>query len=755
MISRIVSLSLLVAASSVPDQAPPIPTFFSEVGTSKFLTVDLTKPQPEATIAPISAWLESEMKASNITPPRKDEILLAQGLIELERQHFGTAAAILAGLPATSLLSDAALFYRSQALRLTGEGAIKANQSAGATIPCREARDHLHELLDFPSSVFRDLQTGEYRKATLCYIRGLTALKRPSETRNLIFMLLKDGNDLESADREFLQTTLIGILKRDNQLEEARALWEKTRDSFPRNRELSSLESGLPPLPPPSRRPSYKPEVPELKPREPEEDALFSTAVRLLNRKESKEAIELLVKIQRDYSGSIAARKAAARLRTVATSYFAQPRPPAYFVKNAKRLPPDFLYSLARSIWEDEHDKPAQELFEHIIETSPTYPQAGNVYYFLGRIAENRGAWKDARAYFEKVVNEHSGSNFYDRCHFKVGWLSYVLNDDKKAKEWLEADRAKVQDTTLITQDLYWLAKVHERMGNSAEAKRYLDSIPKVAPLSFYSFLADRLPSLYDPGPIKDYSPRNPWNVFRFDRARAFLSAGVPFAAAAVVKEIDLDPDPGAQEYVATLFAYSGSYSSAFPLGAILATPDPNGAVSRRILEILFPRPMEPIVRAEAAANGIDPLLIYALIKQESAFREDAESRTGAVGLMQLMPDTAKLAARELNEPSYDRSVLAVGPRNIKFGAHYLGSLVKHYSGNIILALAAYNAGTNHVDAWIARWKELPPEAFIEFIPFEETRNYVKAISRNFSFYAKMLENRTLHLSDLVPAPKT
>jgi soluble lytic murein transglycosylase len=120
---------------------------------------------------------------------------------------------------------------------------------------------------------------------------------------------------------------------------------------------------------------------------------------------------------------------------------------------------------------------------------------------------------------------------------------------------------------------------------------------------------------------------------------------------------------------------------------------------------------------------------------------------------MQLMPQTARDVAQEMSEAVPGRNDLLASARNVKLGARYVASLLKRYDGNLVYALACYNAGPIRVDAWKKRWSKLPIETFVELIPFEETRNYVKSIIRNYAYYARILENRKLDLKTLTPAP--
>jgi soluble lytic murein transglycosylase len=142
---------------------------------------------------------------------------------------------------------------------------------------------------------------------------------------------------------------------------------------------------------------------------------------------------------------------------------------------------------------------------------------------------------------------------------------------------------------------------------------------------------------------------------------------------------------------------------------------------------LLYPRPYADEVGAASAVTGVPTDLIYAIMRQETLYRADAVSHAGALGLLQLVPDTARIDARRLQRPAPDREQLFDPAVNLALGAEELRKLIDSFGGQPMFAIAAYNAGPNAV----ARW--LPPQAhdadiWIENIPFNETRTYVQRV---------------------------
>jgi soluble lytic murein transglycosylase len=122
------------------------------------------------------------------------------------------------------------------------------------------------------------------------------------------------------------------------------------------------------------------------------------------------------------------------------------------------------------------------------------------------------------------------------------------------------------------------------------------------------------------------------------------------------------------------------------------------------------------------------------LIRQESAFIENARSSADARGLMQILPATASRLARQARIPHYSAKKLFQAETNIALGTRYLAFLVRRY-GKTELALAAYNAGSTRVDLWLKEFGNVNMPEFVEKIPFYETRNYIKQVVSNRALY--------------------
>lgn len=156
-------------------------------------------------------------------------------------------------------------------------------------------------------------------------------------------------------------------------------------------------------------------------------------------------------------------------------------------------------------------------------------------------------------------------------------------------------------------------------------------------------------------------------------------------------------------------------------------------------MEIRFPLAHRDQVINNADTQKIDPAWAYAIIRQESAFASDARSPVGALGLMQIMPDTGKVIARDLSTRLRDSGELLDTSTNIRFGISYLRKMLDRFNQNTALATAAYNAGGQRVKSWLPAGEEMATDLWVENIPYKETRHYVKQVLAFATIYDSRL----------------
>lgn len=164
--------------------------------------------------------------------------------------------------------------------------------------------------------------------------------------------------------------------------------------------------------------------------------------------------------------------------------------------------------------------------------------------------------------------------------------------------------------------------------------------------------------------------------------------------------------------------------------------------VQNIILKRIYPMKYSEYVYKYSEEYGVDPILIFAIIKAESNFNPNVVSKSNAIGLMQLMDTTAEELARKLDVNFMKGASLYNPELNIRLGTKYFSNLMKEYNNNYLLALTAYNAGIGNVKKWIEQDVIKDDGSDIENIPFKETNNYVRKIVRDYKIYKDLYANK-------------
>jgi len=165
-------------------------------------------------------------------------------------------------------------------------------------------------------------------------------------------------------------------------------------------------------------------------------------------------------------------------------------------------------------------------------------------------------------------------------------------------------------------------------------------------------------------------------------------------------------------------------------------------------LSIRYPLPYKTSFNEFAAQANIASTWAYGIARSESLFMRDVRSSAGAIGLMQLMPATGRDVARGIKLPYSGMTTLIDPASNIRLGTTYLGQMAERYGGNQVPATAAYNAGPHRVDRWLPEAGTMDARIWIENIPFNETRKYVKRVLSAQTIFHWRMTGETRRLSE-------
>lgn len=340
---------------------------------------------------------------------------------------------------------------------------------------------------------------------------------------------------------------------------------------------------------------------------------------------------------------------------------------------------------------------------------------------------------------------------------WKAAWLRYRLNQPVEAKKLLEDYIRLYPSAPEISSALYWRGRLAEGDQQTDRARAYYQTVSDRFRNFYYAELArERLKEIKIDGnvpldaalkripratPPAGLNVGMPASDIRAQKSKLLRNAGLYDFA---LDELEAAAGTGAKWAVAEIvrvYQTTGRHYRA--MGAVKrALPGyfsfDLGDLPRPMWEALFPRLYWEDLKANAEQNALDPFMVAAIIRQESEFRPDAISRARAVGLMQLMPQTGRVVARQLKVRPYSTQRLTEPSLNLKLGTRYFRERLDEFGGTPEYALAGYNAGPDRVREWLSKGTYRDIHEFVESIPFTETREYVQAIKRNALVYRRL-----------------
>jgi soluble lytic murein transglycosylase len=180
---------------------------------------------------------------------------------------------------------------------------------------------------------------------------------------------------------------------------------------------------------------------------------------------------------------------------------------------------------------------------------------------------------------------------------------------------------------------------------------------------------------------------------------------------------------------------------TALTIAETLEEMDPQGYPLDRpalLLKTLYPTPYGALVMEEAALRDLDPLVMYALMRQESQFVPDAHSHADARGLTQVIPSTGAGIAEQLGDTRYSVEDLFLPHVNIRYGTYYLAGNMPQFDRKLLPTLAAYNGGPGNAERWLSGSALIDPDLYTERIDFFETEHYLRLVYTNYGFYRQI-----------------
>jgi soluble lytic murein transglycosylase len=318
-----------------------------------------------------------------------------------------------------------------------------------------------------------------------------------------------------------------------------------------------------------------------------------------------------------------------------------------------------------------------------------------------------------------------------------IAWTHYISGDYKKSVDLF----SHLYEDYKNSKYHYWMIRAQENLDSPTKIKI---SLPKIEPehRDYYGYLLFMRESKDINLRLKNNNSEQFNNIFINDRFEILKQLGMrQELVSEIIATSKKITDPKRLIDLAFYLKNQDMYKQSISLTSRLP-------YNEELHPILYPLAYISDVENASKKNNIDPLLILSIIREESRFDKEARSIAGALGLMQLMPQTAQRLQSNINinlkktEQLYEPSI------NISIGAYYLKKLINMFN-SVPIAIAAYNAGEEAVDSWLKSHKYKAIDEFIEDIPFNETRNYVKNVLTTYFEYQKINPNKSDNLEIL------
>jgi soluble lytic murein transglycosylase len=381
-------------------------------------------------------------------------------------------------------------------------------------------------------------------------------------------------------------------------------------------------------------------------------------------------------------------------------------------------------------------------------EVADSYPGTGaalRALTLLGDLHEGSGVTSRAAAIYEELATRYPGTRSAHSAHFRLGILAFQEGDYAKARTHFDRLRRVEQRAEPRTRATYWAARARLAEADAqraTEAERLLKNVHARDPFGYYGLLAAERVGIdpwanLPPGP--EPTPINAETSETLDAIRLLREAGLQDEAQALYATIVDSPPRGVEDLLglSQALAKHGYGQDAVRFGW-RAHSRTRGRWSASVLRAIYPLAFDDIILAESQSRKLEPHLVAAIARQESAFDPDVISRAGARGLLQIMPATGRWWAGRVGLRDYSDDVLFHPEINVHLGAAYFADLQRRYD-ELQISLVAYNAGPTRARRWRQRPEyRIDSELFAERIPFSETRTYVRNVQTQLRIYRQL-----------------
>lgn len=406
-----------------------------------------------------------------------------------------------------------------------------------------------------------------------------------------------------------------------------------------------------------------------------------------------------------------------------------------------------------KALWNDQKTTEASQILNKSLtllkkrKEIPIY----NIYFLLAKMNEEISKFDTATENYDLTIESYQNAQVKEasfdiaRVQWNEAWMLYRNSYNERAEKALTAIIEKTPDVAEKSRAQFFLAKLYKRTNKNTEAEKLHNANIKDDFFSFYS-----LASYHELGkPVPSFKSLSGGSSFPFDLDLDFMTE----KDKAFLKELIKNEEPEMSERACFVFSKnefelvnSGLYvaknisrfNPLFTGFARIGIQDKKDVLAK-YPQYIFPRVYESKVSEMSTKTSVPTELIYSIMKQESGFNPFSRSPADAYGLMQVIPRLAKTLAKKYKVEGFKLADDLYNPDvNIELGVYELKDQVAKQNGQLSFVASAYNAGPNALLRWVNREPITDMFEFIENIPYDETRTYVKIIARNLLFYQRI-----------------
>lgn len=378
----------------------------------------------------------------------------------------------------------------------------------------------------------------------------------------------------------------------------------------------------------------------------------------------------------------------------------------------------------------------AAEYFEQYLSQVKSDTPNLNILEAQARNLSKMGEYKEAAEKFSELAKVTSSRTM----KWQEFWNRYLAGDYERTMAIIKSTNNIVtHDPFEPMVEPYWQGKIMLRKGRTQEAMAIFQKVIQDQPESYYAtVLRAQYPTLVVEQPSLIERPKTAPAPLG---SPAVVASNQMKLVSAFTEQLKNKP---VQLAARNFVAINNFQPEPQLVGLDVQVFDENTPKRTSAWKAAYPLAFDHILSPMANILEMDKYIILSIMRAESYYNPNAASPVGAMGLMQLMPYTALRIASQLDDNQFKVENLADPKVNIAYGAYYLKSLLTYYDNNYFLAIAAYNAGPTAVDNWLTNCGPCSVDEFVEAIPYEETRRYVKKVVKYYSQYRKIHDGQDM-----------